>query len=615
MLMKKSQKIRVAKLSSSTGRKVAYTVSDFVFDSLRNQGVHDVYMLPGGGCMYLVDALARRSDLNVTTLLHEQSVGIAAEAHSQYTNNIAVALVTTGPGATNAITPCAAAWTDSTPVVFISGQVKTADSRGKFGVRQYGFQEVPIVDIVKPITKAAVSISNAREIPAALLDLITISQTGRPGPVWLDIPLDIQNMEISDSPLAKVHVSRNSKRASQEEIQKITKSWANSKRPILLIGNGVRISGAIQDFQELIRLTSTPALLSWKAIDLLGGDDPLNAGRPGAIAQRWSNFAQQSSDFILCIGARLDLGQVAYRLDAFAPRAEKYFVDIDPAELGKFNSLNGDQLNIDAKILLEQLLENARKDEIRPDTSLWLQQIQNWKEKYPLIQEKHRNPRSGANLYVFMDELSSLLKPDDIVVPGSSGGCSEITMQAFKVKLGQRILNSEALGPMGFGIPASIGVCIASGRKRIVSIDGDGGFLMNIQDLASIAHMNLPIKTFVLNNNGYGSIKSSQDSYFDGRRIGTDPSNGLALPSLEKIAYGFGIKYLRIEKNSDFRSIISEVLLDDFPTIIEIAVDLDQVTEPRTTTRVLSDGKFETAPMQYLKPALSEGEVETETSF
>jgi acetolactate synthase-1/2/3 large subunit len=588
---------------------MTYTVSDFVVDSLVNQNIHQFYMLPGGGCMYLVDALVRRENINVTTLLHEQSVGVAAEAHAQYTNGLAVALVTTGPGGTNAITPCAAAWTDSTPVIFISGQVKSSDSRTTTGVRQFGFQEVPITSIVSSITKVSITLTNVTNLPSILSELIELSQSGRPGPVWLDIPLDLQNMEVNYSPLPLIEKRKEPHSVQKEVIERIISSWNNAKRPILLVGNGVRLSKADANLRELISLTRTPTLLTWKALDLLDDSDKLNAGRPGAIAQRWSNFAQQTSDFILCIGARLDLGQVAYRMDTFAPRAEKFIVDIDPSELKKFEGIEAVRICSDAGSFIEQLLTEARKSQILPDTDNWIKRIQEWKHTYPLVQEKHLNPTSGVNLYVFINELSNLLSEDDVIVPGSSGACSEITMQAFRVKLGQRILNSEALGPMGFGVPAAIGVCIANQRKRIISIDGDGGFLMNVQELATIEYMQLPIKIFVLNNDGYGSIKSSQDGYFNGRRIGTDRTNGLGLPVLEKITGGFSLDYLKIASNSDVITGITNVLSNDRPTIIEIIVDPNQITEPRTTTQILANGRFETAPMEYLKPAIDEEEL------
>ncbi len=592
-----------------------YTVSDFVIDSLANQSVKHFYMLPGGGCMYLVDALARRDNLKVFTLLHEQSVGIAAEAHSQYVNGISVALVTTGPGGTNAITPCAAAWTDSTPVIFISGQVKSSDSRESLGVRQFGFQELPITEIVKPITKASRTLKDISQTSVILRELIEIAQSGRPGPVWLDIPLDIQNMEFSEESIPLVMVKKNHKKVSESQLGEIISAWNSSKRPLLLVGNGVRLSKSETNLRALLTKTKTPALLTWKALDLLEDSNMLNAGRPGAIAQRWSNFAQQTSDFILSIGARLDLGQVAYRLDTFAPHAKKFIIDIDEFELKKFKNIEAITICTDAGGVIEDLLNQAEDNKINPDTKDWIAKIQDWKANYPLIQSKHLSPTDGVNLYIFMNELSNILNEKDILVPGSSGACSELTMQAFKVKLGQRVLNSEALGPMGFGIPAAIGVCLASGGKRVVSIDGDGGFMMNVQELATIENLKLPIKIFILNNNGYGSIKSSQDSYFKGRRLGTDPSNGLAMPKFEKIAMGFGLDYFKIQSNSEIQAKIMDALRTDNPALIEILVESNQVTEPRTTTRVLENGYFETAPMEYLKPMLSEVELKRTLSF
>ena len=590
-------------------------VSDYIIKSLSNQGVKEIFLLPGGGCMYLVDAIARSGDINSVPMLHEQSVGIAAEAYSQYDNSLAVALVTTGPGATNAITPCAAAWTDSTPVLFISGQVKTQDSRERYGVRQLGFQEIPITQMVAPITKKAIKVSSVLEVKSALSELVELAKKGRPGPVWLDIPLDIQAGESTEMPLELITPVASESFFDGNLLEKLAADWSNSHRPSLMLGNGVRLSGCTDEVKALIKLTRTPSLLSWKALDLLDEGDPLNAGRPGAIAQRWSNFTQQTSDFVLVLGARLDLGQTAYRPENFAPKAKKYIVDVDAAELKKLEATGANLYQSDIKPVVQALLEKAEKGLIRPETSNWVTRIANWKMNYPLLQEKHLNPINGVNLYEFINELSIQMQPEDLLIPGSSGACSEIAMQAFKVKNGQRVLNSEGLGPMGFGIAAPIGGCIASGGKRTISIDGDGGFLMNVQELATLKYLDLPVKIFVLNNNGYGSIKSSQDRYFDGRRLGTDPNSGLGLPNIEKMVKGFELDYFKIPDRDGLSSVIKHAISTDGPAIIEVIVDPEQSTEPRTYTEIGQDGSFMTSPMEKLMPLISESDLSKALSF
>jgi acetolactate synthase-1/2/3 large subunit len=306
------------------------------------------------------------------------------------------------------------------------------------------------------------------------------------------------------------------------------------------------------------------------------------------------------------IGARLDLGQTAYRPENFAPKAVKYFVDIDETELKKLESVGATCIQSDSMLFMQLLLKEIESHELKLGNNAWTQRITQWKNRYPLLQEKHLKPSSGVNLYQFISKLSEVMLSSDLLVPGSSGACSEIAMQGFQVKLGQRVLNSEGLGPMGFGIPAPIGACIASGFKRTISIDGDGGFLMNIQELATIQMHNLPIKIFVLNNNGYGSIKTSQDRYFEGRRLGTDRSTGLAIPEIQPIVEGFKLRYERINNVHELELVLDRVFSDNTPMIIEVSVDPMQETEPRTFTTILPNGKMQTASMENLHPLLSE---------
>jgi acetolactate synthase-1/2/3 large subunit len=574
-------------------------VAEIIIKILELNNVRNIFLLPGGGCMYLVDALARSETIKPIPMLHEQSVGIAAEAYAQFDNSLGVALVTTGPGATNAITPCAAAWTDSTPVLFISGQVKREDSADKLNVRQRGFQEIPITKIVESITKKSVKLDDPSKVIETIENLISIAISGRPGPVWLDIPLDVQNYVLENPQLNSSKNLNNVGDAIELNLTELIRDWNKAKKPILLLGNGVRLSNSIEHARNLITETNTPALLTWRALDFLDENDPLNAGRPGAIAQKWSNLAQQDADFILILGARLDQGQVGYRLDAFAKNAKKYIVEIDERELDKFNEFDFHQIHCDVSDFLIKVSEKI--PEIRSDNYDWIKKIQEWKLNYPLLQPKHLKPISGINLYKLLDTISDVIDENIVFVPGSSGACSEISMQSFKVKLGQRVFNSEGLGPMGFGIPAPIGACLASGKKTI-SIDGDGGFMMNIQELGTIALHKLPIKIFVLNNNGYGSIKTTQDSYFEGRRIGTDSQSGLGIPDILPIAKEFGIRVSKITNQSDLRNEILNVISGWEPHICEIIVDPNQITEPKVKTIKSLDGKLTTSEPSDLYP-------------
>jgi acetolactate synthase-1/2/3 large subunit len=574
------------------------TVADYLVSHLESLGVKHAFVLPGGGSMYLIDALARSQKITAVPMLHEQAAGIAAESYSQFNNELSVVIVTTGPGGTNAVTPCAAAYTDSTPVLFVSGQVKRADSGSKTGVRQFGFQEIPITEVVRPITKSATVVNDPDAFPRLLEDAIDLATSGRSGPVWLDIPLDVQSSDISvDAPKKDYTKTLNSPLAEQVP-QELIQDWISSKRPIVMLGNGVRLAGGLEAASSLIQITQTPALLTWKMLDIFDETYPLNAGRPGAIAQRWANLAQQASDFILVIGARLDTGQTAFNLEGFAPLAKKYIVEVDAAEIKKFPD-GFTTIRLDAGIFLNHLLQSPELGSITPKPE-WIRQIKKWKRTYPLYTEKPGENHGPINLYAFMDALSRHLGKDAIVAPGSSGACSEVTMQAFAVKKGQRVFNSEGLGSMGFGIPGAIGASLASGGKQVICIDGDGGFLMNIQELSTVTQQNLPIKFFVLNNQGYGSIRRTQDIFFEGRRLGIDPDSGLGLPDLEEVSKGFGLTFSRFTNLGDLRQSLPTILSSNLPEVIELMIDLDHSTGPRVASQRKLNGEITSNPMHCL---------------
>jgi acetolactate synthase-1/2/3 large subunit len=580
------------------------TVSDYVWDELSALGLEHVFFLPGGGCMYLVDSLAKNSKIKAIPLLHEQSVGIAAEAYAQYKNSIGVALVTTGPGGTNALTACAAAWTDSTPMIFISGQVKNEHSSNGTGLRQKGFQEIPIVEMVKSITKESRLVRNPQEAINAIRELSVLAMSGRPGPVWLDIPLDVQSSSVVLADFSKESAPTSNNTVIEKLLlSTIASEWKSAKRPIILAGNGIRHSGSIDALKQLAQSTRTPVMLTWKAIDFLDENDELNAGRPGATAQPWANISVQNSDFVLILGARMDMGQVAYRAESFARSAIVTLVDIDPAELNKFNHLKWRLIQADVGGFMSQLLQSGVQRNV--NSYEWIREIENLKREFPLVSSQESNWTEGVSNYLFLDIISDLLAPSDVIVPGSSGACSELTMQSFKVKIGQRVLNSEGLGPMGFGIPAAIGAHLASGKKRTICIDGDGGFMMNIQELASIVGRKLNIKFFVLNNNGYESIRSTQKNLFSGRYLGIDAESGLFIPPISELASGFGIPYFKITSNKEIKETLEEILCLPGPSVTELIISEHSETKYRVRSFIDDSGKIQSYPMEDMSPNLS----------
>lgn len=583
-------------------------LSDYVWKVVAEAGVKHVFMLPGGGCMHLVDSLGRNKDLTYVAHLHEQGAVAAAEAYAQYTNNLGVALVTTGPGGTNAITAVAAAWLDGTPLLVISGQVKRADIRmPERGERQLGFQELDIVSMVKPITKYAVTVRNQNDIVFILQRALLLARTGRPGPVWVDIPLDVQADDIDEttlpgySPISQGWISPN-----MPEIPAIADLLQASQRPALLVGNGVRLDGreGLQALASFLDIAKVPVLTTWKAADLMPEDHPLFCGRPGSVGQRGANFAIQNADLVISVGARLDFGQIGYDRSTFARAAKKVVVDIDGAEIAKLPWVDVG-IQMCACTFLDSLgmeVESLTRYE-------WLSQCKDWQRRYPVVLPEYRAFEDGVSNYVLLDVLSNLMTADDILVPGSSGACSETTFQAFRVKAGQRLLNSQGLGPMGFGIAAAIGACVASGGRRTVCLDGDGGFAMNIQELEVVRRLNLPIKFFVLDNGGYGSIQQTQDAYFDGRHVASDKASGLTLPDIREVSKAFGIDYCTCPDHRYIDKDVVHVLNTSGPCICVVKVSPQQRTAPRLSSGRRTDGTMFSKPLEDLWPFLDREEL------
>ena len=511
-------------------------LSDYVVQFVAEQGVRHVFMLPGGGAMHLNESLGRRPDLQFVCTLHEQAAAIAAEAYAKVTNGLGVAMVTTGPGGTNAITGLAGAWLDSMPCLFISGQVKRADLKGDSGVRILGVQEIDIVSLVSSITKYAVTVEDPSTIRYHMEKALHLALSGRRGPVWIDIPLDVQGAQIDPANLT---------------------GFAPPQAPRGLAGV---VAVQVKELLGLLRSATlqVPVLTTWLGMDLVSETNPLYAGRPGSIAPRGANFALQNSDLMLVIGSRLDMAFTGYAHEKLARQAIKVMVDVDEAEIRKMKTTIHLPIVCDAAIFLREL--NRQLGHISPQRyDDWVQRCQDWKRRYPIMQPEYRERLQRVSMYCFSEALSAELTSEDVVASGSSGSAIELFLLGFQVKENQRVFHTRGLGAMGFGLPASIGACLGAGGRRTVCVDGDGSFQMNVQELETLHRLQLPVKVFVINNAGYASIRAAQRSYFN-HLVAADSTSGLSLPDVEKVAAAYGLPFARIANQQDLRDQIRSAL-------------------------------------------------------
>ncbi|MBA2719617.1 MAG: thiamine pyrophosphate-binding protein [Chloroflexi bacterium] len=585
-------------------------LADYVMQRVADAGVGHVFMVPGGGAMHLNDALGLCKDLEFVSTLHEQAAAIAAEAYARVTNNLGVALVTTGPGGTNAITGVAGAWLESTPCLILSGQVKRADLKGVLGVRQLGPQEVDIVSIVTPITKYAVTVMDPLAIGFELDKALHLARTGRPGPVWLDIPLDVQGAQIDPAVLERYDPGSAESIPVDVagQIERTIELLNAAKRPVLLVGNGVRLAGAGNALLHFVDALDIPVLATWMGADLLWETHPRYFGKPGTVASRGANYTLQNADLLLSIGARLDVPVTGFDRTQFARAAQVIVVDIDPTEINKLGAVVDLPVCADAGTFISGVLERSRTI-AAVDRSAWLERCTEWKSRYPVILPEYWERADFVNTYAFSSVLADELDGDDLIIPGSSGVGIDTFWLAFAVKQGQRLFSTGGLGAMGFGLPASIGGCLASGRKRTISVDGDGGFQLNIQELETVVRLDLPIKFFVINNDGYASIRASQNNHFHGNLVGSDASSGLTLPDLMKIGAAYGIATERITENAGLKASIRAVLDRPGPVLCEVVVAPDQAIGPRVSSVLRPDGTIVSRPLEDLWPFLERDEL------
>ena len=580
-------------------------LADYVMQFVAEQGVRHVFMVPGGGAMHLNNALGARPELTHVNNHHEQASAIAAEAYARVTGNLGVALVTTGPGGTNAMTGVAAAWLDSTPCLFLSGQVKRPDIAGA-GLRQLGVQELDIVSMVKPITKYAVTVMAPERIRYHLTEALHLARSGRPGPVWIDIPLDVQAALVDPETMAAFRPPEPGPVDLEAGVLRVIELLAQSERPVILVGNGTRIAGAAESFLRLVELLDIPVLTTRLGVDLLPADHPRAMGMPGSLAPRSANFALQNSDLLLILGARLDQALIAYAPAHLARGARKVMVNIDGAELARLGPVLDLALEADVRRFIDALL--SRREAIRPvDRWTWLDRCRAWKQKYPFVRPEHRTGTGPVSMYAFAEILSEQAGEDCVILPGNAGNASELFLTAFQAKRGQRIFHNKGTGAMGFCQPAAIGACLASGGRLTICVDGDGGFQLNIQELETVRRLGLPIKFFVMNNGGYASIRQSQRAAF-GALTGADAGSGMTLPDVVAVAKAYGLAAERIADSAQLRERIRAILAAPGPLVCDVRIIPDEPRAPRIASRQLADGSMVSSPLEDLAPFLDRDE-------
>lgn len=594
-------------------------LADYVADFLVNHGVTDVFSVVGGGAMHLNDALGHHEKLHVTYNHHEQACAIAAEAYARLENRIAAVCVTTGPGGTNALTGVVGGWLDSIPMFVISGQVRY-DTTARFAlkeagaeVRAMGDQEYDIVRSVTPMTKYAVMIEDPKQIRFALEKGWHLATTGRPGPVWIDIPVNYQGGYIETDELEGYDPAEDDAKlpppVKKETISLVLEKIRNAKRPVFHAGYGIRLSGGYDAFRVAMKKLNIPVVTYWNAVDLIEDEHPLYTGRAGNMGDRPGNWAIQNADLILAVGTRISIRQVGYNWKTWARAAEVIMVDVDQGELKK-PTLHVDlPIWADAKDFLTRLANMADNKVFRGEE--WLEKCRGWKKDYPAVLPRQWEENGEtANVYAFVRYLSSQL-PENSLTAVSNGACCVVGNQAYVIQKGSRMANNSAIASMGYGLPAAIGTCIGGGWKNTICLEGDGSIMMNLQELQTILSNNLPIKIFLINNNGYHSIRITQTNLFGHHtKVGIGPESGdISFPEFRKIAEAFGYRYYSAHSNAEMKAVVDEVLKLDGPVFTEIFTDTKQVWEPKSSTKRLEDGTLVSPPLEDLAPFLPREEL------
>lgn len=592
-------------------------LSNYIESFLHNNGITDIFTVTGGGAMHLNDAFGHSKHIRCIYNHHEQACSIAAESYARLTNKLPVVCVTSGPGGTNALTGVMGAYLDSIPMFVISGQVKieTTIHSTNLKLRQLGDQEFNISETVKNMTKYSKIVLDKNKISYYLEKALFLCKNGRPAPVWLDIPLDIQGAMIDTDDLEHYDYTKDNVNFdfSNDIIEKVYKKIKESKRPVILSGSAIRISNSYDKFLKFIDKLQIPVLTAWNCHDLLEDSHPLYAGRPGTVGTRGGNFVIQNCDLLISLGCRMNIRQISYNYKDFAKNAYKIYIDIDKSELEK-PTLNIDMpINSDISLFFDKM--NNYNYNSNDTHKKWLEKCKYVNSKYPAVIEKYYLNKEYLNPYAFMDLLFKSLKENDIIITGNGSACV-ISFQCAIIKKGQRLFTNSGCASMGYGLPASIGACISKNNsQRIICIEGDGSIMMNLQELQTVYHNKLNIKIIILNNNGYHSIKQTQSNLFKPPLCGVDSSSGISFPNFEKIAYAFYIPYIKINSIDNAEKNIKTAIESDTPYIIEAILDDKQFFEPKLSSKVNEDGSITSPSLDDMYPFLEKSEYEEMVAY
>jgi len=581
-------------------------VADYIFESLADRGVKDVFTVSGGGIMYLLDALGRNPDIDYWCNYHEQACAIAAESYARIQGDIGVCLVTTGPGSANALSAITGAWLDSVPVVVISGQVRTGLIADYSKHRQIGPQEINIIDMARPVTKYAKTIMNGHDVPAELEAAIAAATSGRPGPVWLNIPLDVQAVEIDPRPeQARRGTSSQSAIPGLNRpagVRDVLSLLIGSQRPLVVAGNGIHAAAVEEVFERFVTALGCPVVTTMGGMDLLEESHPLYLGRFGPTGQRRANFTLQNADLLLCLGTSMSVSSAGFDTARLAPRAKRVMVNIDGPEMEKPHFHTDFRLLADLKWFMERLLADPASKDVAP-AQRWIDAVARWKHDYPIVTSDYFEDTDHVNSYVLASRLSESMLPGDVLLTGN-GTDAVSAHHSFAVKKGQRVITNYGFGAMGWDLPAAVGACIARGGARTVLVTGDGSMQMNVQELLTIGHNHLNVKVFVLNNEGYESMRATQTAFCDSRFVACHPGSGVANPDFEKLAAAYGLRYELLSKNDELAAGLVDVMATDGPWLCEVNVSPDQEKRPRIASRRRPDGSFESSPLDDQYPFL-----------
>lgn len=579
-------------------------VADYIADLfVKELNISTVFMVTGGGAMFLNDGFGKHEEVNCIFNHHEQASAIGAEGYYRTCGKPAAVNITTGPGGLNTLTGLMGQWTDSIPAFYISGQVKsstTIQSQDEADLRQLGDQEVDIVSVVKPLTKYAVTINDPKDIQKEIIKAFNIMMEGRKGPVWINIPIDVQSSDIEPDSLELFSIQSKNPSVNENELNQCLKKIESAERPLVVAGHGIQLADMRNDFIKLIRSTEIPVVTTFNGYDSISEDDSNYVGRIGTLGTRAGNYALQNSDCILFLGTRNNIRQVSYNWSSFAKNGYKIVVDIDPEEHKKNTMIPDLAIKADLKVFIDQIM-----GKLSYNNKKWLGWCKKLKNQYPVVLPEMYKCEN-LSPYYFMEKISDLFKDDEVVVAGNGTACVAL-FQAGKVKNNQRVFWNSGCASMGYALPASIGASYSlDNKKRIICITGDGSLQMNLQELATIGFNNLPITIFVLNNNGYSSIRQTQGNFFGTPLVGCDTNSGIGFPRLDKLAEAYGFNYeLVTKKNIECFNL--DTLIDN-PRIIEVIIDPEARFQPKLSSKRLADGSIVSSELEDMFPFLDKEE-------